>query len=127
MASRSPKDLITSLKAVWETSYVEFLKTYPSDPIPFLTCTYRSPAEQNALYAQGRTKPGKIITNARGGQSKHNFNPSHAFDIAFKDASGDVHWELALFKKFAAIAKSHGAKWGGDWGKFKDNPHFDIL
>ena len=37
-----------------------------------ITCTYRSPAEQNELYAQGRTAPGKIVTRAQGGQSAHN-------------------------------------------------------
>src|SRR3990167_7492221 len=52
-----------------------------------ITCTYRSNKEQEALYAQGRTKPGRIVTRARGGQSKHNCKgpmgeqAAEAFDV----------------------------------------------
>jgi len=43
---------------------------------------YRSNAEQDALYAKGRTAPGKVVTWARGGQSRHNSYPSEAVDFA---------------------------------------------
>jgi peptidoglycan L-alanyl-D-glutamate endopeptidase CwlK len=125
MASRSEADLAQDVCAAWQKSLADYKRLYPDDPQPILTCTHRSNAEQNALYAQGRTRPGKIVTNAKGGQSNHNQYPSPAFDIAFKDASGNIHWDMALFKQFALIAKRCGLAWGGDWIRFKDLPHFE--
>jgi peptidoglycan L-alanyl-D-glutamate endopeptidase CwlK len=52
-------------------------------------CTYRSIEEQNALYAQGRTKPGKIVTRAKGGQSFHNYRV--AYDCA-PIVNGRIAW-----------------------------------
>ena len=87
-----------------------------------VTQGFRSIAEQNALYAQGRTKPGKIVTNAKGGQSKHNFG--NAFDVCFlinKKASYAGDWG-----KIGAIGELCGLKWGGRWKEFIDKPHFEI-
>src|SRR5262245_39609318 len=63
----------------------------------FITCTYRSNDEQAGLYALGRSRPGKIITNARPGQSKHNFiingiPASKAFDFAIMRPDGSLNW-----------------------------------
>lgn len=126
MASRNPKDLTCEAREAWETSAAEFEVAFPMDPQPFLTCTWRSNEEQNQLYRQGRTTPGKIVTNAKAGQSNHNKKPSPAMDIAFKDTTGAVHWDVPLFRKFAQIAKRNGLSWGGDWPRFKDYPHFEI-
>lgn len=94
------------------------------------THTLRTYAEQDALYAQGRTMPGKKVTNARGGQSIHNYG--FAFDIVIlldTDGSGrfataswsvDKHW-----LRVAEYFKSLGWTWGGDWTSFKDYPHFE--
>ncbi len=125
MASRSEKDLHPEVAKRWKQSRDKFKETYPDLPQPFLTQTYRSPEEQNELYAQGRTKPGKIVTKAKGGQSVHNYMPSCAFDIAFK-LGKEIHWEIDLFKKFAKIAKSFQLEWGGDWKTFQDNPHYQA-
>lgn len=121
--SRDPADLHPELRRRWEVSAREYARRYSSLPQPFLTQTYRSSDEQDALYAQGRTKPGKVVTNARGGQSLHNYRL--AFDIAFKDARGRIVWDVPHFRRFAAIAKANGLAWGGDWRSFKDYPHFD--
>lgn len=98
--------------------------------------TLRSFAEQDALYAQGRTKPGKIVTKAKGGQSYHNYGL--AIDIvlivdkdgngSYETASWDMHTDfdgdgLADWMEVVAIFKRYGWEWGGDW-KFNDNPHF---
>lgn len=91
---------------------------------PLITCGFRSVAEQNRLYAQGRTRAGKIVTNAKGGQSKHNFGK--AVDFAFIDSAGNISWDLKLFRKLAVLCKARGFKWGGDWKKFKDYPHIEI-
>lgn len=84
--------------------------------------------EQDELFAIGRTKPGRRVTNARGGQSYHNYGL--AFDIVIlEDRDGNGTFETAsynvnaLWRKVAAFFKSKGWEWGGDWS-FKDYPHF---
>lgn len=88
-----------------------------------VTQGYRSIAEQNALFAQGRTKPGKIVTNARGGQSMHNFGK--AVDFAFV-VDEEISWHEDLYWKIGTWAKAVGLKWGGDWRSIKDKPHVEI-
>lgn len=98
--------------------------------------TLRTFEEQNTLYAQGRTKPGKIVTNARGGESMHNYGL--AIDIVLlvdKDKNGtfeSASWEtnvdfdgdgIADWMEVVKIFKMYGWEWGGDW-KFVDMPHF---
>ncbi|MEG2338743.1 MAG: M15 family metallopeptidase [Clostridium sp.] len=87
-----------------------------------VTQTLRTVAEQNELYAQGRTKPGKIVTKAKGGYSMHNYGL--AFDIAIK-VKGKIDWDNeALYAKAGAIGQAVGLEWGGSWKSFKDTPHF---
>jgi len=90
-----------------------------------VTCTYRSPADQNALYAQGRTTPGAIVTNARAYQSMHQFKC--ALDIV-PLVNGKPDWDGAhpCWHEIAAIFKEHGFEWGEDWPHFKEMPHFQI-
>ncbi|AYV74493.1 M15 family metallopeptidase [Bacillus sp. PK3-056] len=91
-----------------------------------ITDGYRSYAEQDALYAQGRTKPGKIVTNAKGGQSNHNFGIAVDFCLTNKEGTA-AYWIVNKdWKRVAAIAKSKGFEWGGDWTSFKDNPHLEY-
>ena len=86
-----------------------------------ITSTLRNNASQAALYAQGRTKPGKRVTNAPAGSSYHNYRLAWDFVPVVK---GVAQWnDLALFKKCGAIAKELGLEWGGDWTSFKDYPH----
>lgn len=91
---------------------------------PLITDGFRSYEEQNRLYSLGRTRRGKIVTNARGGQSNHNFG--RAVDIAFMLSNGSIVWDLKLYKRLGVVAKLHGLKWGGDWRKHKDNPHLEL-
>lgn len=86
---------------------------------------YRSFAEQDYLYAQGRTRPGPIVTNAKGGDSLHNYGV--AIDIVFlvnRHASWSNNHPWALL---GTVGKSHGLEWGGDWVGFVDRPHFQML
>lgn len=76
--------------------------------------------EQDLLYAKGRTAPGKIVTNARGGQSYHNYGL--AFDVVVMRDRQPI-WE-PLPPKIAQIAINLGFEWGGNWRSFKDYPHF---
>jgi peptidoglycan L-alanyl-D-glutamate endopeptidase CwlK len=91
--------------------------------------TLRTFAEQNVLYAQGRTKPGKIVTNAKGGLSYHNYGM--AIDIVLI-ANGAASWDSgkdfdadgkADWMEVVAIFKQFGWEAGIDW-KFRDAPHF---
>ena len=83
----------------------------------------RTYAEQNALYAQGRTKPGKKVTNARGGFSNHNFGI--AFDIGVFEGSKYIP-ESPKYKAIGAIGMDLGLEWGGNWKSIKDEPHFQL-
>lgn len=91
----------------------------------------RTIEEQNQIFAQGRTKSGRIVTNAKGGQSIHNYGL--AFDIVIlhdKDKNGTFEtasWDLDKhFMKVVNYFKSEGWEWGGDWNRFKDYPHFQL-
>lgn len=86
--------------------------------------TYRSPIEQDRLYAMGRTSPGTIVTNARGGESFHNYGV--AVDIVFLD--GNVpSWNAKYdWKLLGSVGKKYGFEWGGDWKEFQDLPHFEL-
>ena len=79
--------------------------------------------EQQDLYDQGRTKPGKIVTKAKPGQSFHNF--SLAIDIV-PIVKGKAVWnDETLWQKLGVIGESIGFEWGGRW-KFVDKPHFQF-
>jgi peptidoglycan L-alanyl-D-glutamate endopeptidase CwlK len=126
MATRKITDCIPELQQAWEEGCRDFKSKHPSLAQPFLTCCFRDKIEQQADYDQGRTKPGKIITNAKPGQSLHNDYPSRAIDVCFKDVDGHIHWDYDLYLKFAECIKPYGAHWGGDWKGFKDYPHYEI-
>lgn len=78
--------------------------------------------EQAKLFAQGRTEPGKIVTNANAGESFHNYGL--AFDVV-EILNGAANWNTD-WDKIAAIAKRFGFEWGGDFKTIKDKPHFQM-
>lgn len=85
-------------------------------------CTKRSTVEQDGLYAIGRTLPGKIVTNAKGGDSWHNHGS--AFDFV-PMLYGKPQWNnKALYAKCGAIAENCGLEWAGRWtGSIKETAH----
>ncbi|MFC3039365.1 M15 family metallopeptidase [Virgibacillus xinjiangensis] len=98
-----------------------------------ITDTVRSIEEQNQLYEQGRSDNGNIVTNARGGESYHNYGL--AIDYALADESGNLLWDIHYdgnengksdWREVAAIAKELGFTWGGDWQRFPDYPHLQM-
>lgn len=116
--------------------YDEIIAALNGSAICRFAYTLRTFAEQDALYAQGRTKTGVKVTNAKGGQSYHNYGL--AIDIvllvdkdkngSFESASWDINTDFDGDKKadwmeIVAIFKRYGFEWGGDW-KFNDAPHF---
>lgn len=89
----------------------------------------RTYAEQDLLYRKGRFgNPPPKVTNARGGQSNHNFGI--AWDVGiFKDGkylTGDTKAEAAIYKQLASIAKTNDLEWGGDWTSIVDMPHYQL-
>ncbi|WP_107942730.1 M15 family metallopeptidase [Metasolibacillus fluoroglycofenilyticus] len=86
----------------------------------FITETYRSQERQNYLYAQGRTRPGPIIT--------WTLNSNHtsrlAWDIAVSPPN--VLYDAAILNKVGAIARKLNITWGGDWLGSVDRVHFEI-
>lgn len=85
----------------------------------------RTFAEQDALFAKGRTKPGPKVTNARGGQSNHNYGL--AVDIA-PLKGGKIDWSVKnpAWKIMGLEGRKLGLEWGGDWTTLVDMPHFQL-
>ena len=94
----------------------------------------RTVKEQDELYAQGRTKEGSIVTNAKGS----NYSSMHQWGIAFDfyldmdiDKDGNKSDDAfnnskKTFQKVGAIGKKLGLEWGGDWRSIVDLPHFQL-
>lgn len=85
------------------------------------TETYRSQARQDYLYSQGRTRPGKVVTNAK--TSIH--TSRKAFDVCINERGNE--YNQALLNKVGIIGVKLGLEWGGNWSTFKDSPHFQML
>ena len=97
-----------------------------------ITQGLRTIIEQNALYAQGRTKPGPKVTNAKGGDSMHNYGLAVDFCLLHKD--GSISWSMKEdidkdgkkdWMEVVEIFKLHGWTWGGDFKSILDTPHFE--
>jgi hypothetical protein len=85
----------------------------------------RTFAEQDDLYAKGRTKPGAIVTQARGGQSNHNYGL--AADLCpFTGDKPDWDAPMSVWAAIGTAAAAHGLEWGGQWKKFLDKPHVQL-
>jgi len=95
-----------------------------------LTQGVRSLAQQQALYAQGRHRPGKIVTNCDGIVRVSNHQPKldgygYAVDVAWRNAAGDITWE-GPWPTLGTLAAAHGLIWGGAWVRFQDRPHLEL-
>lgn len=85
----------------------------------------RTYAEQDALYAKGRTTPGPKVTNAQAGYSNHNFGL--AFDIGIFSADGKkYHADHPLYRELGPLGESLGLEWGGRWKTIVDEPHYQF-
>ena len=120
--NRKPTDLLPLVKRQAD----KFVQEMEMLGLPIrITEGYRSPERQNELYAQGRTTKGPVVTNAKAGESQHQYG--NAIDIVFRklgyDATND-QWLAA-----ASVAERLGFDWGGDWENigFVDKPHFELM
>ena len=89
-----------------------------------VTDGFRSKAEQDALYAKGRTAPGGIVTQVRWPNSAHCWGV--AFDFCRNVRGREYDDKDRFFERVAEIAKQHGLEWGGDWTRFVDKPHLQL-
>lgn len=106
--------LLQKLREAAQAEGIEFL----------VTDTLRSKAEQDGLYAQGRTKPGNIVTNTPYPQSFHNHGV--AFDVVPLSNGKANYGDSNAYKKLGELGKKVGLEWGGDWASFPDKPHFQL-
>lgn len=119
MSSRS----LTDLRPVFGAKATAWLdECIHAGLSPLVTCTFRSMVEQADLYAQGRDKPGKIVTNARPGQSAHNFGLALDFVPII---SGKPEWSGRdpSWRAIIAIAQKHGMESLADNPKFRELAH----
>lgn len=123
---RSAKNIATLHPKVQPIA-VKFLNALnaklPTGTVAKIISGTRTFAEQDALYAKGRTAPGPKVTNARGGYSNHNYGV--AFDIGFFKGATYIddgpHYDMA-----GPIGEQCGLSWGGRWRRLVDKPHFEY-
>ncbi|WP_246427612.1 M15 family metallopeptidase [Paenibacillus phyllosphaerae] len=98
-----------------------------------ITDDFRSTAAQDSLYRLGRSDPGSVVTNVKGGYSYHNYGL--AIDFALELEGGKVVWDLDAdgnkngesdWMEVVQLAKQLGFTWGGDWANFPDYPHLQM-
>jgi len=121
----SCRDIRELQEPVWDAAARAIAECEAAGLHVLVTCTYRSPEEQSALYAQGRTAPGHIVTNAKAGQSMHQWRV--ALDIV-PLVNGKPDWDGShpVWHQIAAVFKKHGFEWGYDWPRMKEMPHFQM-
>lgn len=120
--SRLLSDLSPLLRPLVDT----FLESAAAAYIDVLvTCALRTQAEQAALYAQGRTAPGPIVTDAQAGQSAHNYGL--AIDIV-PIVNGKPDWQGSdpVWYQLGHLGEQAGLEWAGRWIHFKELPHFQM-
>lgn len=123
--SRKLEDLHPTVRAKVQ----QFIQKCDEAGIDLLvTSTYRDNESQAELYAQGRTKPGKIVTKAKPGQSWHNWKV--AVDVVplrnGKPVWGTTGADGELWEKVGEIGESVGLEWAGRWKTFKEFAHFQY-
>ena len=134
MDDRSEKTLAT-LDPKAQPMFREFYHLANATAATF-GCSYiliggnRTWEEQDALYAQGRSAGGEIVTMAKGGQSNHNFGIAADFGVfagkAYLDNSNPA--KAAMVHKACSIhAEACGLEWGGSWKSITDLPHYEVV
>lgn len=121
--ARSEKTIATLLPQVQPMARALVQKAAASGITIRIISGLRTYAEQDALYAQGRTAPGKVVTNARGGYSNHNFGI--AFDIGVFEGNRYLA-DSPKYKAVGVLGVDLGLEWGGNWKTIVDQPHYQL-
>ena len=120
--SRNLQDLLEPARRRVEA----FLAAARAQGIDLLvTSTYRDFESQQALYDQGRTAPGKIVTNAKPGRSWHNYGL--AVDVV-PLRNGKPVWDAKdpVWETVGKLGEAAGLEWAGRWTRFRELPHFQY-
>jgi peptidoglycan L-alanyl-D-glutamate endopeptidase CwlK len=120
--SRSLDELLPEVKERVEL----FLRICKDNDIDLLvTSTYRDQESQQALYEQGRTTAGKVVTNAKAGDSWHNWRC--AIDVV-PLINGKPNWDGSdpVWTKIGELGEQAGLEWAGRWRTFKELAHFQY-
>lgn len=151
--SKRIEDLHPDLVRVYTEAKAAYIAAHPGGLRPQLSETARPPLVQTAYYAQGRqslaeinnlrhlaglnpigpVEAGRKITNAKAGQSAHNFTPARAFDVLLVNPDGTANWVDSNYLHFAEYVTAAAAKLrvaisqGAYWKSFKDMPHTELL
>jgi peptidoglycan L-alanyl-D-glutamate endopeptidase CwlK len=120
---RSEKVIATLLPRVQPYARTLVHKTADAEITIKVISGLRTYEEQDALFAQGRTKPGRRVTNAAAGHSNHNFGI--AFDVGVFDGGTYIE-ESPGYKTVDQIGVDPGLEWGGNWKSIQDEPHFEL-
>ncbi len=88
---------------------------------------FRSYVEQGALYDQGRTEPGEIVTWAQPGESAHNFGVAADLcrDLFIERKGLQPDYRPESYEALRELAPKHGLVWGGTWNQ-PDRPHLNL-
>ena len=120
--SRNLNELLPEVK----TRVEKFIQSCKDKSIDILvTSTYRDMESQAALYAQGRTTEGKIVTNAGPGDSYHNWRC--AVDVV-PLINGKPDWDGShpVWATIGELGEQDGLEWAGKWIHFKELAHFQY-
>lgn len=129
---------LSNLKGIHPDLVKVMTEAVKDSPVDFtITDGIRTVSEQAALYAQGRTKPGKVVTHVDGINKKSNHQIKadgygYAVDLyPFKNGSvqvNDADGLKVIAGHIKGVAKklNINVEWGGDWISFKDFPHFEL-
>ncbi len=121
--ARSEKNITTLLQEVQPIARAMVQKAAQSGIQIKIISGLRTYSDQDELYAQGRTKPGPKVTNARGGYSNHNVGI--AFDIGVFEGTKYLT-ESVKYNAIGALGMDLGLEWGGNWKTIVDQPHFQL-
>jgi peptidoglycan L-alanyl-D-glutamate endopeptidase CwlK len=120
---RSERSIVTLHPKAQELARASLAKILAAGITARIISGTRTYAEQDQLFEQGRSLPGNRVTNARGGESNHNF--CVAWDIGIFNG-GAYLGDSPLYTKAAEAGLVAGLEWGGNWHSFKDKPHYQI-
>lgn len=121
ISSRSIEYLIPMVRSMAE----HMIKACALEDIDIIvTSTYRDNESQLALYNQGRSLPGRVVTNAKPGHSYHNWRC--AFDVV-PIVGGKAIWnDMNLWYRIGQIGEACGLEWAGRWKMMKESAHFQY-
>jgi peptidoglycan L-alanyl-D-glutamate endopeptidase CwlK len=120
-SSRNLNDLLPEVREA-ALRHIELCSKEGIDLLVY--CTYRNDAAQAVEYAKGRSAPGRITTNARPGESMHNWRA--AYDCV-PLINGKADWDSKRWPLIGQLGEDAGLAWAGRWsGKLKETAHFEL-